>query len=160
MFSFVPTTKPANDNHSTFLGVFGFYVVFECLRFFLSISYHTGSLWLSSFRILAAFFLPNEIFIIIFDFVAVVSRINGFKSLQKLKLELKVRQHTFLLNICKCSLSKKTFGHQNIIWYIQNITSRLSAIPCEIPGNYPINLLDSSISCDSTINITIGYSNA
>ena len=30
MFSFQPTTKPANGSRSTFLGAFGFQVVFEC----------------------------------------------------------------------------------------------------------------------------------
>ena len=49
------STKPANDSRSTFIGVFGLHVVFKCLRFFLSISYYTGSLWLTSFCILAAF---------------------------------------------------------------------------------------------------------
>ena len=58
LFSFEPTTKTANGSRSTFLGVF---VVFECLRFFLRISYYTE---LTSFCILAAFFLPNEIFLI------------------------------------------------------------------------------------------------
>ena len=44
MFSFIPTKKPANDSRGTFLGVFGFHVVFECLRFFLSIeSFHVTS---------------------------------------------------------------------------------------------------------------------
>ena len=71
LFSFVPTTKPANGSRSTFLGVF---VVFECLRFFLRISYYTG---LTSFCILAAFFLPNEISHIVFDFVAFFSYLQG-----------------------------------------------------------------------------------
>ena len=60
LFSFKPTTKPANGNRSTFLGAFGFQVGFangnrstflgafgfqvgfEC-QFFLSINSYTGS---------------------------------------------------------------------------------------------------------------------
>ena len=90
MFSFVPTRKPAKTVAELIL-VFMASMSFlnASLRFFLSISYYTGSLWLTSFCILAAFFLPNEIFIILFEFVAVCSYLQGlmvFMCLQKLKL--------------------------------------------------------------------------
>ena len=88
MFSVVPTTKPANDSRSTFLGVFGFHVIFECLSFFLSISYYTGSFWLtfSVFSLLFFCQMSKETIIIIFDFVAIYSYLQGlmvFKSLRK-----------------------------------------------------------------------------
>ena len=166
MFSFVPTTKPANDSRSTFLGVFvifDFHVVFECLRFFLSISYYTGSLWLTSFCISTAFFLPDRIFIIIFDLVSVCSylqRLMVFMSLQKFKTLAQIWQHTFLLNIWQSVnvlFQKQALGHQYIIWYIlfvilpsnlkktpndqhvvQNVSTQCTlkpAIPSEIPSH-------------------------
>ena len=72
MFSFKPTTKPANGSRSTFLGAFGFQVGFEC-QFSFSINNYTGS-----YCILPSvfFFLPNEIFVIVFEFVAVFSYLS------------------------------------------------------------------------------------
>ena len=59
------------------------------------------------------FFLPNEIFIIIFDFVAVFLYLQGlmiFKSLQKIKLWLKFDStHSF---------EKGLFDISILFWYI------------------------------------------
>ena len=79
LFSFKPTKKPANGSRSTFLGAFGFQIAFEC-QFFLSINNYTGSYYilLSVFSLL---FLPNEIFVVVFDFVAIFSYL--FLSLAK-----------------------------------------------------------------------------
>ena len=108
-----------------FLGVFGFHVVLEYLCFFLSISYYAGSLWLTSFCILAAFFTKWDVSQCLW-LVAVFSYLQGligFKSLQKNQTlvqssEAHILTQFMQLTDCIIFSFKKAFGLQYIIWHI------------------------------------------
>ena len=84
MFSFVPTRKPAMTVTVLFL-VFLASMSFlnTSIRFFLSISCYTGSLWLTSSCILAAFFLPNDYYLWLCCRLLVLARVNGFLCVSK-----------------------------------------------------------------------------